>query len=107
MTYHEFLDRLAKLRQFKWFLANHQIRAWQRNAGEEYCPITAVAEVVTGEFYGLGEYREAASALGLAEKVASGIVDAADNDCGEFIKRHRQRVKIIRAQLLQITGLAR
>lgn len=103
MTYHEFLDRLAKAKGFIWSLENGQIRAQRGKRDEQYCPITAVAEVVTGGFYSLGDFDGAASDIGLDPNVAGHIVDATDDSIKHVGARRR---KIIRAQLLQVTGLA-
>lgn len=45
-----------------------------------YCPITYVARVKTGKYYGVSEYDEAAKAIGLKLSVAKNIVAAADNE---------------------------
>ncbi len=103
MIYGEFLDRLAKLKGFEWFLHGGQIRAHGRKSRVEYCPITALAKVVSGEDYHMGEHAEAATALHLNVEVASSIVDAADD---RRVDVKHEKVKIIRAQLLQVTGLA-
>ena len=93
MTYHGFLDRLAKARQFGWGVDDMGgIRAlyW----GVAHCPITAVALAVTGKQYHAGQYETAAHKLGLAPSIRNRIQEAAD---GADTKTRRQ--------ILFVTGL--
>lgn len=63
------------------------------------CPLTAVGKHVTGEYFSVSHYVEAAQALGLNPHVGRVIMKAADNDTSDI------RYRVMRKQLEKAMGL--
>jgi len=52
-----------------------------------YCPVTAVAYAKTGKFYYIGQFREAARAIGLKSNDYCRIVEAADGNAHPGLRK--------------------
>ena len=75
MTPQEFWDELRQSKQ-NWIIDNSDIRA--DNDDGYFCPITEVCYRVTGQWWNICEWQEAARVLNLDSQFAGRIVDAAD-----------------------------
>lgn len=77
-TQGEFFAALAKCRNGWQMLNGVDIRRGNLHDYEPCCPITAVAQMITGTWHNMDDYRVAAEDIGLPALLAARIVRAAD-----------------------------
>jgi hypothetical protein len=75
MNLEQFLDELKRIEG--WYVTTHG-RIRRKSKEYLHCPITAVAENLTGQRFLITDYIEAARRIGLPESLAEEIANAAD-----------------------------
>ena len=101
MTRKTFYKKLEKTSyfttKFNWKLTKKgEIRATKGKSKKCYCPITAVCENETGEYYGINNAHLAVAVLDLDSFDEDYIMSASDNENNEVVTVKRVRDSILR-----------
>ncbi len=75
----------------------------RRYVTKECCPLTFLCLVVSGKFFDIEDYRDAAEVVGVTQEMVRVIINAADTRSGNL--KHTSAVARARRQMLKALGL--